>query len=64
LECWIKYEGSFKNNLKDGFGILYLSNEEKFVGFFKNDLINGSGTFHKLDGTKVTGFWSQNKMHA
>ena len=34
---WIKYEGGFSRDLKQGDGILLLSNGEKIQGIFKND---------------------------
>lgn len=41
LDFWIKYEGEFKNDCKEGFGKLYLSNGEIYSGIFKSDTING-----------------------
>jgi hypothetical protein len=35
LDKWIKYDGNFYDDKKQGFGILYLSNGEKFVGTFE-----------------------------
>lgn len=32
---WEKYEGEFNMDLKEGFGVLYLSNGEKYAGNFK-----------------------------
>lgn len=48
---WVLYEGDFKMDKKDGFGILYLSNGERYAGNFSNDLVSGYGTFYKIDGT-------------
>lgn len=32
VSMWKKYEGDFQRGLKNGFGIWYFSNEEKFAG--------------------------------
>lgn len=40
-ERWIRFEGDFKSDNKDGIGTLYLSNDEKFIGKFKDDFIHG-----------------------
>lgn len=34
---WIKYEGDFENDTKNGIGTLYLHNGSMFFGEFKND---------------------------
>jgi hypothetical protein len=33
-ETWVKYQGDFKKDDKDGVGTLYLLNNDKFVGYF------------------------------
>ena len=38
-----KYEGGFKNDLKEGKGIYYYNNGNKYEGEFKNDLREGKG---------------------
>lgn len=45
-DYWLKYEGHFKMDKKDGFGILYLTNGEKYSGTFVNDTVNGYGLFY------------------
>jgi hypothetical protein len=35
---------------KNGFGVLYLTNGEKYVGSFKDDFLHGYGAFTKQDG--------------
>ena len=57
---WERYEGDFKEDLKEGNGILYLVNGEKFVGEFKADMVNGNGTYHKLNGEVIKGYWNNN----
>jgi len=46
--------------MRDGFGILYLVNNEKYSGKFKNNMINGKGTFYKKDGNVISGNWENN----
>jgi hypothetical protein len=59
---WLKYEGDFKLDKKDGFGTLLLSNGEKFVGNFANDTVHGFGVFHTQDGREVQGYWEENEF--
>lgn len=40
-EYWVKYEGEFKDDNKEGQGILNLTNGDQFHGMFSNDLISG-----------------------
>lgn len=42
---WIKYEGDFKNDSKNGIGTLYIHNGDIFFGEFKSDEINGKGSY-------------------
>lgn len=54
---WVKYVGNFKNDLKDGQGALYLSNNECYKGEFNQDYVDGHGTFGS-----IIGVWSKNKL--
>ncbi|CAD8082050.1 unnamed protein product [Paramecium primaurelia] len=54
---WVKYVGNFKNDLKDGQGALYLSNNECYKGEFFQDYVDGHGTFGSLIGV-----WCKNKL--
>ena len=45
---------------KDGFGMLYLTNGEKYAGNFIDDLISGYGTYYKMDGSSISGYWDDN----
>ena len=40
-DFWTHYEGSFMDDLKEGKGILLLTNGEKYVGEFHGDKIDG-----------------------
>lgn len=46
----IKYEGTFKNNKKDGIGYLYFNNGEMFLGEFYGNEANGYGVYYKKNG--------------
>lgn len=61
-EFWEKYQGEFKDDNKEGYGTMFLSNGEKFTGIFKRDFVNGSGMFYRLDGSTVQGTWINNKL--
>jgi len=59
---WIRYEGQFFDDNKEGFGSLFLTNSELYSGNFKNDLVNGQGTFYQKDGNAIQGMWSDNRL--
>eukprot|EP01017_Pseudomicrothorax_dubius_P041800 TRINITY_DN6737_c0_g1_i1.p1 TRINITY_DN6737_c0_g1~~TRINITY_DN6737_c0_g1_i1.p1 ORF type:complete len:601 (+),score=128.08 TRINITY_DN6737_c0_g1_i1:95-1804(+) len=59
---WLRYEGDFVKDNKEGLGVLFLSNGEKYVGQFRDDLIHGIGTFFKKDGGTISGEWTRNKQ--
>jgi hypothetical protein len=59
---WIKFDGEFCNDNKEGFGTLWLTNGERYVGQFKDDFVHGSGTYFTKDGRKIQGVWDRNKI--
>lgn len=61
-EYWVKYEGEFVDDNKEGIGCLYLSNQEKYVGQFQNDLIHGQGTYYLNTKQVITGLWKNNRL--
>ena len=50
-----KYEGEFKNGIREGYGIYYYSNGDKFEGEFKNEIREGFGVFYFSDGILYEG---------
>ena len=42
---WERYEGDFATDKKNGTGIWYFTNGERYAGAFFNDMIHGYGTF-------------------
>jgi hypothetical protein len=59
---WIKYEGSFHKDSKDGLGTIYLSNGDKFFGLFRNDRANGKGIYFTSKEKFITGYWKDNVL--
>ena len=49
--------------IKDGYGIWYFSNNDKFSGKFENDQADGKGTYYKSDGQVISGNWLLNKFN-
>ena len=47
---WVKYDGEFVNDIKEGLGMLHLSNGDRFEGEFRSDMIHGVGTYYFLNG--------------
>ena len=48
-----KYEGEFKNGLKEGKGTEKYKNGAVYSGEFKRNLRNGKGKLSKLDGSPI-----------
>ena len=46
IQMEIKYEGEWKNNRSDGYGIYYFSNGDKYEGEWKNGINDGYGIFY------------------
>ena len=61
-DFWIKYEGYFLDDNKEGKGKLVLSNGEWFNGQFSEDKVHGDGEFFRKDGVRILGRWHRNKM--
>jgi hypothetical protein len=59
-EGWVKYEGDFVEDNKEGQGILTLGNGEAFVGSFIGDCVQGKGQFYLRDGRCIQGVWLDN----
>lgn len=59
-DCWVTYEGDFREDNKEGYGLLYFNNGEKYIGEFKKDAIWGEGNFYAKNGMIVNGRWENN----
>ena len=56
------YYGDFKNNKREGKGIMYYNNGDKYEGDWKNDYMKGKGIMHYNNGNKYEGEWENNRM--
>ena len=61
-DTWVKYEGDFREDSKEGVGTLFLSNGDRFTGTFVNDSVHGRGTYFKSNGPIISGEWMYNKL--
>ena len=52
-----KYIGEFKNDLREGKGIIYYNDGDRYEGEFKNDLRDGKGNYYFNDGSRYEGDW-------
>ena len=52
-----EYKGEWKNDKKEGYGIIYFPNGDKYEGEFKQDIYNGYGTFYSILGFKYNKFF-------
>ena len=58
----IIYYGEIKNNnKKDGYGIGYYSNGNKYEGQWKDDKKDGYGIYYYSNGEKYEGQWKDDK---
>lgn len=62
-QYWLRYEGEFRQDCREGFGSVYYSNGEKFSGCFRNDKAEGFGTFYRKEGPPLNGVWQQNRFN-
>jgi hypothetical protein len=61
-DAWVRYEGAFLNDARNGFGILYYVDGSQFKGQFQNDTACGRGRFVTPEGDSVEGMWDGNKL--
>ena len=55
----IHYDGQFKNNQKNGYGVEKYFNNDYYEGYFLNGFKNGKGTLYNQNGTvKIKGLWN------
>jgi len=68
LESGDKYEGEFKNGVREGKGTFYFLGEskwkgDKYVGEFKNNKMHGRGAYTWVEGHKYVGEFKDNTLH-
>ncbi len=49
---WFKYEGEFRNDIKEGFGIFHLTCGHRYEGEFRNNRSEGYGIIYIPNGDK------------
>lgn len=59
---WIKFEGMFLNNLRNGHGKLYFKDGSTFVGEFCEDNVFGEGLFEYKDNRFLIGYWEEGNL--
>jgi len=57
------YDGEWKDDKMDGYGIYLYSNGDKYEGYWTNGCQNGKGKYTFTDGTSYEGEWKMHKMH-
>ncbi len=58
-----RYEGEWRNNLREGKGSFYWTDGEYYIGEYKKDMRTGKGTYFWPNGEKYVGEWKKNKRH-
>ena len=56
-----EYIGQIINGLKNGKGIYYFGNGDRYEGEWKNDRYEGKGIYYFKDGRKYEGDWKNDK---
>ena len=57
----LKYEGSLKDNMKEGKGILYFDDGGRYKGEFKKNKADGKGIMYYSGGSRYEGDFKDNK---
>ena len=57
------YEGGWKEDKMEGYGIYHYSNGDRYEGNWVNNMQHGLGTYVFTNGTKYEGEWKNHKMH-
>ena len=57
-----KYEGEFKDDKMNGYGIYTFVDGEQYKGEFKDDNMNGQGVLTYQNGNCYKGEWKNNQF--
>ena len=57
------YDGEWKEDTMDGYGVYLYSNGDKYEGFWSMGSQNGKGKYTFTDGRAYEGEWKMQKMH-
>lgn len=58
-----RYEGSFKNDKKDGYGIYYYTDRDKYMGQWQKNEIHGEGILKWQSGSMYQGSFINGRRH-
>ena len=58
-----KYDGEYKNGMRNGKGILYSNDGSRYEGKWINDVKDGKGISYSNDGTETHEEWSEGKLN-
>ena len=50
MDDGVIYDGNWKNDIKEGKGIMLYNNDDRYEGYFKNDRIVGKGIMFHNNG--------------
>lgn len=57
------YDGEWKDDKMDGYGVYLYSNGDKYEGYWTEGCQNGKGKYTFTDGSSYEGEWKMHKMH-
>jgi hypothetical protein len=57
------FEGDWKEDKMDGFGVYHYSNGDVYEGEWKENMHNGFGKYFFTDGSRYEGDWKDHRMH-
>jgi hypothetical protein len=59
---WKRYEGTFRDGLREGNGYLHFSNGSVYFGEFSDDQATGHGALHDSQGQHTVGLWEKGRL--
>jgi len=57
------YEGDWKNDKMEGYGIYNYSNGDVYEGLWLDNMHHGTGKMYFTDGSRYEGEWKEHRMH-
>lgn len=58
-----RFEGTYKNGVRQGYGVVTLPNGEEYKGLWSNDKRSGQGTYTYANGDLYSGSWRADRKH-
>ncbi|CAM4752540.1 unnamed protein product [Rotaria magnacalcarata] len=58
-----RYDGHWKNNRRDGYGIIDFADGRKYMGNWFNDTMNGQGSCMWPNGDRYDGYWKDDRKN-